>query len=381
MALLDEAMVLVLGGEVLPDWAGNVYCHLMSACHELADLRRARFWVEATARWLATLPAAVVFTGICRVHRSQVLQATGDWPGAEREAARVCAELIDIAGAAAAEGYYQLGELARLRGALSAAQQAYRRAHHLGRDPQPGLALLRAAQGRPDLGAASLQAALLVVTANPLARARLRVAQAEIALSVGDRTTAADAVEELERVAESHDSSGFTAAARHWRGALLLARGLPTEAVPCLHDACAVWRDLHAPYDCARARVVLADAYRQIGDEDGAELELSAAAEVFERLGAAPDVAAIALRRGTDLRPGGLTDRELEVLRLLAAGLSNRQISEQLVISGKTVARHLSNIFTKLEVGTRTAAAAWAHQHDVGAMPHPTAAPDGSNAR
>jgi ATP/maltotriose-dependent transcriptional regulator MalT len=365
MALLDEAMVLVLGGEVLHEWAGNVYCHLMSACHELADLRRARYWVGATARWLATLPAAVLFTGICRVHRSQVLQAGGDWPASEQEAARVCADLADIAGAAAAEGHYQLGELARLRGDLGAAERAYLRAHGLGRDPQPGLALLRVAQGRLDAGAASLRAALLVVTANPLARARLRVAQAEIALLAGDLATADEAVEEVARVAESHASPGFRAAARHWQGALLLARERPAEAVPCLHDACTAWRELQAPYDCARARVVLADAYRQLGDADGAELELSAAAEAFARLGAAPDAAAVALRCGTDLPPRGLTDRELEVLGLLAAGLSNREISERLVISGKTVARHLSNIFTKLEVGTRTAAAAWAHQHDL----------------
>jgi DNA-binding CsgD family transcriptional regulator len=365
MALMDESMVLVVGGQVLPDWAGNVYCHHMSACHELADLRRARFWVDATARWLATLPAAVLFTGICRVHRSQVLQATGAWDESEREAARVCADLADIAGAAAAEGHYQLGEVARLRGDLAAAERAYQRAHQLGRDPQPGLALLRAAQGRPDAGAASLRAALLVETAHPLARARLRVAQAEIAVRTGDLTTADHAVEELSRVAESHESPGFAAAARQWRGALLLARQRPTEAVPELHDACAAWRELQAPYDCSRVRVVLAEAYRQLGDADGAELELSAAAEVFDRLGAAPDAAAVALRRGTVLRPGGLTDREREVLALLAAGRSNREIAGALVISEKTVARHLSNIFTKLAVGTRTAAAAWAHQHDL----------------
>ncbi len=365
MALLDESMVLVLSGEVLPDWAGNVYCHLMSACHELADLRRARFWVEATTRWLATLPAAVLFTGICRVHRSQVLQATGDWAGSEREAARVCADLADIAGAAAAEGHYQLGELARLRGDVADAERSYQRAHLLGRDPQPGLALLRAVQGRPDAGAASLRAALLVETANPLARARLRAAQADIALLVGDLATADEAVEELARVAESHASPGFTAAAGHWRGAVLLARQRPTEAVPCLHDACRAWQELGAPHDCARTRVLLAEAYRLLGDADGADLELSAAAEIFERLGAAPDAAAVALRRGTIVRPGGLTDRELEVLGELAAGRSNREIARTLVISEKTVARHLSNIFTKLEVGTRTAAAAWAHQHDL----------------
>ena len=380
MALLDESMVLVLAGDVLPDWAGNVYCHLMSACQELADVRRARFWVEATTRWLATLPAAVLFTGICRVHRSQVLQAAGDWRASEEEAARVCADLAGIAQEAAAEGHYQLGELARMRGDSTAAERSYQRAHELGRDPQPGLALLRAGQGHPETGAASLRAALLV-TSNPLARARLRAAQAEILLLAGDLGVAEEAVEELGRVAESHASPGFAAAAAHWRGALLLAEQRPTEAVPWLHDACRAWRELQVPYDCARVRVLLAEAYRRLGDGDGAELEQAAAAKVFGRLGAAPDAAAVALQRGTALRPGGLTDRELQVLAHLAAGRSNREIAGALVISAKTVARHLSNIFTKLGVGTRTAAAAWAYQHDVANRNHLTSTPNGSNAR
>lgn len=208
------------------------------------------------------------------------------------------------------------------------------------------------------------------------------MARAEIALLVDDLATADDAVGELTVVAGSHASPGFTAAAWHWRGALLLARQRPTEAVPYLHDACRAWQELQAPYDCARVRVVLAEAYRQIGDVDGAELELAAAAEVFDRLGAAPDAAAVALRRGTVVQPGGLTDRELEVLALLAAGRTNREIAGALVISEKTVARHLSNISTKLGVGTRTAAATWAHQHHLlGHSTHSLWRPDGSSGR
>ena len=363
MSLLDEAMTHVLAGEVLPDWAGNIYCHLMTACHELGDLRRARQWVEATTSWLATLPAAVLFTGICRVHRSQVLQETGHWTESEREAAQVCADLAGIACLTAAEGHYQLGELARLRGNLAGAEGAYQQAHGLGRSPQPGFALLRLSQGRIEAARASVRTALLAETTNRLVRARLLAAEAEISLAAGDLDSAGAAVAELADIAEHYASPAFTAAARQWGGALLLASGDVTAAVPLLHEACRDWHDLQAPYDCARVRVLLADACRRLGDADGADLELATAAEVFTRLGAAANDAAVATLRGVPPHPGGLTDREREVLTCLAAGRTNRQIAEALVISEKTVARHVSNIFTKLGVGSRTAAAAWEHRH------------------
>jgi DNA-binding CsgD family transcriptional regulator len=374
LARLDEAMVSVLAGEVLPEWAGNIYCHLMSATHELGDLRRTWSWVKATSRWLETMPAGAVFTGMCRVHRAQVLQATGDWQQSETEAAKACADLADISLLPAAEGHYQLGELARLRGRDAPAEASYRRAHQLGRDPQPGLALLRLRQGSAEAAAASLRAALLAETANPLIRARLRIAQAEISLVVGDRAAAEDAVVELEDTAERYVSPGFDAAARQWRGALLLASTRPDEALPTLSGACRAWRDLHAPYDCARVRMLLAEAYRALGDADGAELELTAAAEVFDRLGAAPDAAAVAELRGVPALPGGLTGREAEVLVSLAAGRTNAEIADELVISRKTVARHLSNIFTKLDVSTRTAAGAWAHRHGLAGTNDPSGA-------
>ena len=190
MALLDEAMLAVLSGELRPEWAGNIYCHLMAAFHELADVRRAAEWTEATSRWLAGLPAAVLFTGICRVHRSQVMARKGAWAQAEREAALVCQDLADLHVAGAAEGHYQVGEVRRLRGDLDGAEAAYRRAHELGRDPQPGLALLRLAQGRTATAAASIRAALTAVTSDRLARAQLCAAQVEIALAAGDAGTA-----------------------------------------------------------------------------------------------------------------------------------------------------------------------------------------------
>src|SRR3712207_4883056 len=222
-------MSFVLADEVLPECAGDIYCLLMAAAYELGDLRRTRSWVRATSRWLETLPAAALFTGICRVHRSQVLQATGAWAESEAEAARVCTDLADIACLTAAEGHYQLGELARLRGRVTAAEESYRRAHQLGRSPQPGLALLRLRQGRPDVAENSIRAALLAETANPLVRARLRVAHAEIALGADDRTAAEEAVAELEDVAGAYASPVFSAAARQGRGALLLASGSTDE--------------------------------------------------------------------------------------------------------------------------------------------------------
>ena len=363
MALLDEAMLAVLSGELDPGWAGNIYCHLMAAFHELADVRRAAEWTEATSRWVAGLPPAVLFTGICRVHRSQVLERRGDWAEAEREAALVCRDLADLHVAGAAEGHYQLGEIRRLRGDLAGAEAAYRQAHELGRDPQPGLALLRLAQGRTATASASIRAALTAVTHDRLGRARLCAAQVEIALADGDAETAGRACDELTRTASTYGSSGLEAAALQARGAVCLAGGRAEAALPTLRAACRRWRELDAPYDAARVRLLLAGAYQALGDADAAARELDAAEVVFVRLGATLDAGGIAARRGRVALPGGLTGREAEVLALVAAGRSNREIAASLVLSPKTVARHLSNIFAKLGVSSRTQAAAYAFEH------------------
>jgi len=370
MALLDQAMLAVRSGELDPAWAGNIYCHLMTAFTELADVRRAAEWTDATSRWLATLPVAVLFTGICRVHRSQVLQRRGDWAQSEREAALVCTDLAGLQLAGAAEGHYQVGEVRRLRGDLDRAEAAYREAHRLGRDPQPGLALLRLAQGRTAAAAASVRSALAAVVHDRLARARLCAAQVEIALAAGDPGAAQAACDELERTASTYGSSGLEAAALQARGAVLLAGDRVAAALPTLRAACRRWQELDMPHDAARVRLLLARAYRALGDEDAATLELDAAESVFERLGAAPDAAAARALRGPPALPGGLTGREAQVLALVAAGRTNREIAETLVLSHKTVARHLSNIFAKLGVRSRTQAAAYAYEHGL-------AAPDG----
>jgi DNA-binding CsgD family transcriptional regulator len=361
MRLLDEAMLAAATEELQPEWAGDLYCHAMAACHELGDLRRARHWTAATERWLATLPAAVLFTGICRVHRAQLHQIGGDWARAEREAAQVCTDLASIHRANAAEAHYLVGEIRRLRGDDPAAEAAYRAAHHLGRDPQPGLALLRLAQGRATTAVAGIRAALTAETDKPLRRAQLCVAQVEIALAVDDPVTARKASDELAETSATFCSPALGAAAQQVAGALQLAEGKIPEALPLLREACRAWRELDAPYETARVRVLLAAAHRGLGDVETAHWELDEAAATFAALGAARDLRALtAFPVGT---PNGLTEREVEVLRCLAAGRTNREIAHALVISEKTVARHLANIFTKLGVTSRTAAAAVAFDH------------------
>ena len=368
LALLDEAMVAVLSDDLTPEWAGNIYCHLMAAFHELADLRRAAEWVEATARWLTTLPGAVLFTGICRVHRSQVLQARGAWKQAEVEAVRVCEELATIHVAGAAEGHYQVGEIRRLRGDLTGAEESYQKAHERGRDPQPGLALLRLAEDRLDAASASIRSALIAQPGEPLARSRLLAAQVEIAGAAGASGEAEDACAELEEIAARFGTSGLQAAALHARGAVLLATRPSEEALPTLRRACGRWRELGAPYDAAKACLLLAQAYGALGDTDAAERELDAAAIEFDRLGATLDIAKVMALRGLGL-PDGLTARQVEVLALVAAGKSNRDIAAKLVISEKTVARHLENIFVKLGVSSRSAAAVYAVEHRLASGP------------
>jgi DNA-binding CsgD family transcriptional regulator len=368
LALLDDAMVAVLTEELRPEWAGNVYCHLMAACHELGDIRRAVAWTDATSRWLETLPEAVLFTGICRVHRSQVLQASGGWQQAEREAAQVCQDLAHLHVASVAEAHYQLGELARLRGDAPRAERAYEQARRRGRDPQPGLALLQLTQGRPAPAAAALRTALAATT-DALVRARLHAAQVEVAVAAGDLTTAEGACAEVEAVAAAYGGPGLHATARTVRGAVLLARGHAEPALVQLRAACRSWWELGCPHEAGRVGVLVARACRRLDDHEGADRELDVAAEVFDGLGAGVDAAEVARLQGRTRETAGLTGRELEVLAQVASGDTNRQIAETLVISEKTVARHLSNIFRKLGCTSRTGAAAYAHEHGLASRP------------
>jgi DNA-binding CsgD family transcriptional regulator len=361
MRLVDEAMVAVCAGELSPIVTGLVYCSVIDGCREVYELRRAQEWTTALSRWCEEQPDMVAFTGRCLVHRAEILQLHGAWDEALDEARRAGrrATAATSPGAAAA-AVYREGELRRLQGAHAAAEAAYREAARAGFEPQPGLALLRLAQGRPAVATTAIRR-LLAETHSPLPRARLLPAAIEIELATGDAEGAGAACDELGAIAARRRSELLDALVAHARGAVALAEDDAAGALVALRDAAAHWNALRAPYEAARSRELLGVACRALGDEDAAALELDAAREAFGRLGALPDRARVdALVRGA---PYALSDRELQVLRRLAAGETNRAIAAELVLSERTVERHVSNIFAKLGVSSRTAAAAFAYEH------------------
>jgi DNA-binding CsgD family transcriptional regulator len=370
LRLFDEAMVSVTTGETSPIISGLVYCAVIDGCQEVFDLGRAREWTAALDRWCDQQPGLVPYRGQCLVHRAQVLQSRGKWTEAIAEVEQARLWLSDPPHPAVGMAHYQCGELHRLRGDSREAEDAYRQAHAAGRDPQPGLALLRLVEGRADTAATAIEAALDAAS-DQLGRARLLPAYAEIMLAAGRRADARAAADELDDLAEGA-ATMLCALAAQTRGSLLLAGGDAKGALAPLHDALDAWRQLDAPYEAAQVRVLLAGACRQLDDRDRAELECGAARDVFEALGAAPALARLdrllaqephdgAEPSGASGREPTVTGRELQVLRLVAEGHTNRKIATELAISEKTVERHLSNIFAKLDVSNRAAATAHAY--------------------
>jgi DNA-binding NarL/FixJ family response regulator len=363
MASFDEAMVAVVTGELSPVVVGTVYCSLLEGCQEVLEWRRAQEWTEALTAWCGRQPDMVTYSGRCLVHRAELLQLHGAWPEAV-DAARRAGERLARGGDSYATGAacYQQAEVHRVLGQLAEAEDAYRQAGQWGHEPQPGLALLRLAQGRTEAAAAAIRR-VVAETGDRLARARLLPAAVEILLAAGDVAGARTAADELGGIAGGYGTPALRAVAGHADGAVLLASGAARDAVVALRAAARAWRELEAPYEAARVRVLLGRGCRALGDEEAAAMELDAARDVLARLGAATDLASLDRVARSAARTHGLTPRELEVLRLLATGKTNRAIASELVLADKTVDRHVSNLFTKLGVSSRAAATAYAYQH------------------
>jgi len=361
LALLDEAMLAVSGAGVSPLVTGLAYCAVIDGCQQVYALGRAREWTSALAKWCDERPHMVAFTGVCMAHRAEIMQMHGAWDDAIREAERACERCAEVANReAAAAAYYQLAEVRRMRGEFGAAEDAYRAASQWGWEPQPGLALLRLAQGRVDAAAAAMRR-VVRAAATPAKRARVLPAHVEVMLAADDLEEAHSTCRQLGDIARSFDSPELDAVAAQARGAIALAEGDAASAVGPLRDAWRAWQQAQAPYAAARVRMLLGLACRALGDEDGAKLELSAARAAFAELGAAPDLARIDSLGESSSH--GLTPRELQVLRLVAAGKTNKAIAAGLSLSEKTIDRHVSNIFAKLDVPSRAAATAYAYQH------------------
>jgi DNA-binding CsgD family transcriptional regulator len=360
-------MVTATERKLSPYVTGIVYCGTIAACQAVYEPRRAEEWTAALSTWCDEQPELLAFTGNCLVHRAEIMQLHGAWPDALDEARRAGERLTRTENeAAAGQASYREAELHRLRGAFAAAEEAYREASRRGYEPQPGLALLRLAQGDGEAATAAIRRVVAERT-EPLQRARLLPSQVEIALAAGHPDEAEAACAELERIAARFETTMLGAMAAHARGAVDFARDRPREALVALRRAAQLWQEVGAPYEAACARVLTGIACRALGDDEAVSLELEAARNAFSRLGAEPDVAWVDSLAGpaTSAERYGLTARELEVLRLVAEVKRNREVAAELVISEHTAARHVQNIFAKLDVSSRTAAGAFAFEHEL----------------
>jgi DNA-binding NarL/FixJ family response regulator len=368
MSVLDTVMVGVISDEVSPMVVGDVYCGVLEACHEVFDIRRAREWTGALTRWCEGQPDLVPHRGPCMVYRAELFQFHGSWSDALEEATRACEWLSGpLSPEGAADAFYRIGELHRLQGSYAEAEEAYRQASRQGRPPEPGLPLLWLARGQVDAASAAIRRALSETT-EPPKRAPLLDADVQVCLALGRVDEARASAEALADLAAPFDSPYLRALAARTEGTVLLAEGRATESLAALRRAWSEWQSLEAPYEAAQVRALIGAAYRQLGDGESAAMEFDAARRVFQELHALPDLArldAIVAPQEPARLPGGLTLRELDVLRLVAAGDTNKQIAAALVISEHTVARHIQNMLAKLGCASRAALAAFAVEHEL----------------
>jgi ATP/maltotriose-dependent transcriptional regulator MalT len=360
MAFLDEAMLLAVEGRLGPFATGKVYCSLIAACEEIGDFDRAAEWTDATLRWAQQHPFAI-FPGICRLHRAIVLKRRGDLGTAEEEAARACEELRESHVANSAVAWAEVGDIRRRLGQLDQAEGAFARSQAVSGSPCGGLALLRLAQGRTE-EAMTIITRCVAQRSNPLGRAGLLAMLVQIAVGAGDLDAAHRALTELETTVATFGTASLRATEQSTRGRLMLADGDRAASV-VLQQAVESWHGLGVPYEEATARTLLGQALRMSGDETGATASFDAAARLFDQIGARLD--AREALGGKPALPAGLTEREAQVLRLVAGGLTNNEIAAELFLSPKTVSRHLSNIFTKIGVSSRASASAFAVEHHI----------------
>jgi DNA-binding CsgD family transcriptional regulator len=354
LSLLDEAMVAVEAQEISPIVIGDAYCTVIDACTELFDIRRCATWTASFQRWCDANPDVRMYRGHCALRRADVLCHAAEWSEAIAEIEDACARLTDPLHPLALGPAWRLrGDLYRLTGDFSAAEDAYARANDLGCQPQPGLTLLRSQQGKHDAAAATARR-LLAETEDPQGRARVLEACVQALLAVGDADAARTAAEQLADVADEFGSDFLQACADRAAGSVALADDRPRDALSPLRRAQKNWDDLGAPYESARTRELLAAACHAVGDDEGAALEMAAVNSADAALG-------MTVRVNT--RRDGLTARELEVITLVAAGMSNRAIARELFISEKTVASHLNHVFTKLGLESRAALTAYAYEN------------------
>lgn len=356
-AALEEALISVLGGRVDPLWGGDIFCSVIHLCEGIGDLARMRAWTDALNAWATPLSDTFLFAGVTRIHQLQLLRAEGHWDQVEQELGERSAGLADAHGWLAGAGFYELGEVRRLRGDEKGAQAAYDRARGLGVEPQPGEALLRQARGETAQALDDLRVAL--AWCGPLGRARLIPDAVDLALAAGERELAEQLALEGAATAERFGTPGLLAAAARARAACAMASGRWDDAEAALERAARIHRQQRERHHSARVHEALAEVYRRRGEDGRAAAAEATARAIYAALGADADLARSAHRQ----RPGGLTAREVDVLVRVSVGRTNKEVARDLVISDKTVGRHLGSIFAKTGVTSRTAAAAWARDN------------------